>query len=337
MSDQKLDDLSREELILRIRHLEDECERLRLENEPDKPLSMFSSAVEHISEAVVIYDKDGGLVAWNQNFADLYDYREEELRPGVHYSELGRIDIERGNVAVGDEYGDGEEYLKRKAEYRHRLEGSFIVRLKDGRWIKTTDRPMGNGGFVSVQVDITELKKLEERMRYLAQHDMLTQMANRNLFAENSAYVLATAKRHKERFAVLFIDVDEFKDVNDRFGHAIGDEVLRMVAQRLKGRLRESDLVARVGGDEFVVLLPQQYDNETAHKVAEDIIEQMHMPFFVEGHQLGIGISIGIANYPDHAATIDDLVRLADQAMYVAKKEGKNRWAEFSTDWNSIS
>ncbi|WP_416899507.1 MAG: ATP-binding protein [Minwuia sp.] len=125
---------------------------------------VFAEALENISEAIVIYDADGLLVACNRNFRDLYGYTEAEAAPGVHFAELGRIDVERGNVVVGDQYGGGEAYLARKAEYRKRLTGSFIVRLSDGRWIKTTDRPMRRGGFVSVQVDVTDMKRAEEEL-----------------------------------------------------------------------------------------------------------------------------------------------------------------------------
>lgn len=125
---------------------------------------LFAEALENISEAMVIYDAEGRLVACNRNFRDLYGYSEEEARPGVHFAELGRIDVERGNVVVGDEYGGGDDYLRRKAEYRDSLTGSFIVHLKDGRWIKTTDRPMRRGGFVSIQVDITDIKRNEAEL-----------------------------------------------------------------------------------------------------------------------------------------------------------------------------
>jgi two-component system cell cycle sensor histidine kinase PleC len=125
----------------------------------------YAEAFDNSSEAIVIYDKDGLLVACNRSFRELYGYSEEEARPGVHFAELGRIDMERGNVIVGDEFGDDDDYLRRKAEFRQKLEGSFIVRLKDGRWIKTSDRPFGGGGFVSIQIDVTEIKKNEEELR----------------------------------------------------------------------------------------------------------------------------------------------------------------------------
>jgi two-component system cell cycle sensor histidine kinase PleC len=150
------------------RKLEDlraECYALRKQLDAARDGAIFAEALEAVSEAIVIYDADGRLVTCNRNFRELYGYSEEEARPGVHFAELGKIDVARGQVVVGDEYGGGDAYLQRKAEYRRNLEGSFIVQLKDGRWLKTTDRPMSGGGFVSVQVDVTEIKHREEVFR----------------------------------------------------------------------------------------------------------------------------------------------------------------------------
>ena len=144
-----------------LSRLRAERDALRAELEEVRSNSVLAAGLENISEAIVIYDGEGRLVACNRNFRDLYGYGPDEARPGVHFADLGRIDIERGNVAVGDEYGGGDAYLARKAEYRRRLTGSFTVHLKDGRWIRTNDRPMPGGGFVSVQSDITEIKKNE--------------------------------------------------------------------------------------------------------------------------------------------------------------------------------
>ncbi|WP_193369511.1 PAS domain-containing sensor histidine kinase [Pelagibius marinus] len=142
-----------------------ECRALRKQLDAAGDGAIFAEALEAVSEAIVIYDAEGRLVTCNHNFRELYGYSEEEARPGVHFAELGKIDVARGHVVVGDEYGDGDAYLERKAEYRRSLEGSFIVQLKDGRWLKTTDRRMSGGGFVSVQVDITEIKHKEEVFR----------------------------------------------------------------------------------------------------------------------------------------------------------------------------
>lgn len=142
-----------------------ELASLRARLERAEAAAVISEAMENSSEAIVIYDEDGLLVACNGNFRELYGYTEDEARKGVHFAELGRIDVERGNVVIGDEFGDGDDYLKRKAEYRKSLEGAFVVQLKDGRWIKTVDRRMQRGGFVSVQVDITDIKKNEQDLR----------------------------------------------------------------------------------------------------------------------------------------------------------------------------
>lgn len=150
------------------RTLEDlraECLALRRQLDAARDGAIFGEALEAVSEAIVIYDADGRLVTCNLNFRELYGYSEAEARPGVHFAELGRLDMARGHVVVGDEFGGGDAYLERKAEYRRKLEGSFIVQLKDGRWLKTTDRRMSGGGFVSVQVDITEIKRNEEAFR----------------------------------------------------------------------------------------------------------------------------------------------------------------------------
>jgi diguanylate cyclase (GGDEF)-like protein len=287
------------------------------------------AALGSILEAIVIYDADGRLVVCNDNFRTLYGYTEEEASPGVHYSELGRIDIERGNVAVGDEFGDGEEYLARKAEYRQRLEGSFIVQLKDGRWIKTIDRPVRGGGFASIQIDITEVKALEEQMRYMAQHDSLTSLPNRRLFIDHGRVLLATAERRQTSIALLFLDIDHFKEINDTFGHLVGDELLRQIAQRLKARLRASDLLARLSGDEFVVLLQLQ-DAYTARHVADILIREIGREFLIKDQRVSVSTSIGIAYYPADGTNLDELLDRSDHALYGAKGSGKGRWVEFS-------
>lgn len=152
------DDVS---LRAKVAALQAECDELATQLQQAGKGAVFAEALENSSEAIVIYDADGQLVACNKSFRELYNYTEDEAKPGAHYADLGRIDVERGNVVIGDEFGDGDAYLQRKAEYRSTLKGSFIVRLSDGRWIKTNDRPMEDGGFVSLQTDITEMKKNE--------------------------------------------------------------------------------------------------------------------------------------------------------------------------------
>ncbi|HXH72851.1 MAG TPA: sensor domain-containing diguanylate cyclase [Mariprofundaceae bacterium] len=172
--------------------------------------------------------------------------------------------------------------------------------------------------------DITERKMMEEQVQFLADHDPLTRLPNRNLFADRLLYVLAIADRDNTSLALMFIDLDDFKPVNDEYGHDIGDHMLQEVAQRIHGCLRKSDTVARIGGDEFIVLLPKISEEQDALAVAEKIHSAIKAPFELAGHSLVISSCIGIAIYPEHAREQLQLMKYADTAMYHAKAEGRN-------------
>jgi diguanylate cyclase (GGDEF)-like protein/PAS domain S-box-containing protein len=180
-----------------------------------------------------------------------------------------------------------------------------------------------NGCFV-VTTDITEHKLLAENIRRIAHHDSLTGLPNRLLFNDRLTQLLSLAKRDSRQFALLNIDLDKFKPVNDSYGHAVGDELLKAVATRIRQRVRESDTVARVGGDEFVVILPQVATREGAQTVAQKIVAAMATPFELGSQRLAvqIGASIGVAIYPADGSDADSLIKSADEAMYGAKRAG---------------
>jgi diguanylate cyclase (GGDEF)-like protein/PAS domain S-box-containing protein len=173
-------------------------------------------------------------------------------------------------------------------------------------------------------VDITQRKNLEAQLRQLALHDSVTGLPNRTLLAEHLDHAITLANRHQSKIAVLFLDLDHFKAVNDQYGHAAGDLLLKQIAHRLKGSLRASDLASRLGGDEFVIVLEELQNPEQAMIVARKIIHEMGYPFMAGEHQVSVGASIGVAIYPDHAATPDLLLRYADQALYTSKDQGRN-------------
>jgi diguanylate cyclase (GGDEF)-like protein len=175
-------------------------------------------------------------------------------------------------------------------------------------------------------VDITARKRAEAMIEYQAFHDLLTSLPNRTLFNENLMISLENAPINQHKFAVMFIDLDRFKKINDTLGHAVGDRLLQDVAQRLKSCLREGDIVARWGGDEFTILLSHINCGDDAGKIAQRIIEALKLPFHLENQEINTSTSIGIAVYPEDGKDLDSLLKNADLALYEAKKKGRNNY-----------
>lgn len=171
------------------------------------------------------------------------------------------------------------------------------------------------------------LQEARTELQYLAHTDVLTGLPNRTAFYDHLPRALAAAELEGERLAVMFIDLDNFKPINDTYGHEVGDQLLIEAAERLRNQLRCSDYIARIGGDEFVAVLPALDDKEEAGGIAEKLIDTLALPFSIQGHDCSIGVSIGIGFYPVCASNTDDLVHLADQAMYRVKRSGKNGYA----------
>ncbi len=189
----------------------------------------------------------------------------------------------------------------------------------------------GHRYFVCIARDITERKKVEENTRHAAHHDYLTGLPNRALFIDRLKYEISLSKRNAHKLALLFLDLDGFKRVNDTLGHASGDLLLIEVAARLQALIRNSDVLARMGGDEFTFILNNIDSRENAAFVANKIIQALSMPFELNGHHCQIGASVGISIYPDDSVDSEALLSQSDEAMYLAKKQGKNM-CKFYTD-----
>jgi diguanylate cyclase (GGDEF)-like protein len=183
-----------------------------------------------------------------------------------------------------------------------------------------------------VSRDISERRASQARIAYMAEHDMLTDLPNRTLVTDRLRQALAAARRNRHRVALLYIDLDRFKPVNDAYGHAVGDQLLREAAVRMRLCVRESDTVGRFGGDEFVVLLPHIDSGHDAELVAEKIRLALAESFQIDGLRLDVSSSIGIAVYPEHGADDVSLLLHADGAMYAAKHGGRNRVTVFGED-----
>ncbi|MGQ9660191.1 MAG: diguanylate cyclase domain-containing protein [Thermochromatium sp.] len=202
-----------------------------------------------------------------------------------------------------------------------------------------------DGGFrrvIEISRDISEHLALVDELRerelsyaHQAQHDPLTGLPNRLLFADRLSHAIQTAHRTRRRFAVFFIDLDGFKAVNDTFNHTHGDQVLRAVAERLRGLFREDDTIARLGGDEFTVIIHHIRHDGDAAVIARKILALFATPFEVLGQPILLGASIGISVYPEHGTTVDDLVHHADSAMYRAKANGRNGFQFYAPDSDS--
>jgi diguanylate cyclase (GGDEF)-like protein len=209
--------------------------------------------------------------------------------------------------------------------------GEFINRRRNGELffeeahIAPVQDDAGNTvQYVAVKLDITERKRAEERLAHLAHHDALTNLPNRPLFQDRMQQALALARRERQRLALLYLDLDGFKTVNDRFGHAVGDLLLQEAARRISGCVRASDTVGRIGGDEFVVLLSRIDTEGAALQVAEKVRAALGSPFTLAGRTVQLSCSIGIALYPDHGDDDLALAHHADLAMYRAKEGGRN-------------
>jgi len=175
--------------------------------------------------------------------------------------------------------------------------------------------------------EISERKQAEERIRLLAYHDELTGLPNVRLGKDRVANAIALARRNKTTVALLYLDLDDFKEINDSHGHSIGDQVLIKTAERMTHCVRETDTVARIGGDEFIIVLNQAGEKTAIIKSVEKIITTLTGSLRISGQDLYISVSIGIALYPDHGQTPDDLIKNADEAMYLVKRKGKNKYA----------
>ncbi len=287
----------------------------------EEQLRSLSVAVEQSPVSVVITDLDGIIQYVNPKFEQVTGYTASEAvgqNPSVLKS--GKTD---------QSVFDG---LWRTLHEKKPWKGEFINRRKNGELFfeeayisPVTDSNGAVSRYVAVKLDISERKQIEEQIQYMARYDNLTDLPNRTLFADRVERAVLAAQRNRCKLAIFFIDLDKFKPINDELGHAAGDWLLQAVAQRMKESVRESDTVARIGGDEFAVLLPAIATRQDACNVAEKIRCALNMPFITtNGISLAISCSIGVALYPEHGDKERDLLRAADEAMYRAKQGGRN-------------
>jgi diguanylate cyclase (GGDEF)-like protein/PAS domain S-box-containing protein len=295
---------------LRIRHLQ------------------FDTAINNMSQGLCFFDAAHRLIVCNDRYVDMYDLPRDRVGPGTPLTEIVEMRFDAGSFPAMSR----DEYLHWRTNVSVSADPTdSIVELKNGRTFKIRHRPMPDGGWVATHEDITEQRRSEVKIEYMAHHDSLTDLANRVLLNERLEQALGRRIHREEMVAVHHLDLDQFKAVNDTFGHPAGDKLLKIVAERLRGLVRETDTIARMGGDEFVIVQAPIADPADATSLAQHVIRLMSEPFDIDGHQVVIGASIGIAVGPNDGLSPDKLLRNADLALYRAKGDGRGTFRFFET------
>jgi diguanylate cyclase (GGDEF)-like protein/PAS domain S-box-containing protein len=288
------------------------------QKEAERKLHLADKVFNNTSEAIVVTDQKLLIVNTNQAYSDITGYTEQEA--------LGKkIDLTSSGKYSKKYYQAMWHSIKQNGYWS----GEIWDRRKDGQifpcLLTINEVKMEGGGvcnYVGIFKDITQQKLAAEELEKLAYHDQLTKLANRVLFGELLKRAIQNAKRNKCRFVLMYMDLNRFKYVNDTYGHEVGDELLILVADRLRNCVREADTVARMGGDEFAILLSEQADKsclESSAKIADKICDAIATPFEVGENQLSIGVSVGLAVYPENGTENAQLLKNADFAMYKAK------------------
>lgn len=287
----------------------------------------FTTALNNMPHGLVMFDSEQRLLVANERFIELLRLPREIELAGKTPSEL---------VASGDALSDAPDTQRFLSAFERRLfsaQGELAVETGDHNWLSFTTRPMESGGSVVIVEDITARRSAEQRIDRMARFDTLTGLPNRNHLHEQLENVLPSADEDNP-LAILFVDLDEFKQVNDTLGHPSGDRLLSSVADRLRAIAGEGEVVARFGGDEFVVLQAKA-TVENAETLAQRILDSLSQPYHVDEHDIIIGACVGIAFAPRDGDDADLLLKNADMALYHAKSNGKGTWRTFDPSMDS--
>ena len=319
-------------LVRRLRHLRNAfAETVRQSEEAGSRLKVL---VEHVPAAVYIDladpdVSDGGRLAYmSPQVSTILGYRPEELvdDPELWPSRIHPDDRARAIAAYGEHWRTGEPL---RAEYRMLGKDGAEVWVRDEAFAMADDTQSGRRMSQGLLVDITDHKRLESKLIHDALHDPLTGLANRVLLRDHLERAIARHGRTPGTVALLFVDLDDFKRVNDSYGHVAGDQILVEVAERLTGSVRAEDVVGRQSGDEFAVLLGRVGDADEAIASAERLLRELRRPFQLGARSIVVGGSIGIAVASERDATAEELLTQADAAMYAAKADGKGTYAVY--------
>lgn len=304
-------------MILLFRAISLQLRRLeRSEADLARNSATLSTTLDHINQGIVMMDSGGRIAVCNRQALAMLD-----LPPGLMASNPSADIVFAYQVAAG-EFPDAEQERRYRGTLYAPKPITYERRRPNGRILEVQSLPMSDGGIVRTYSDVTERRRSEKRIRYLAHHDPLTGLANRALFTARLEEEITRADSGGHRLALLYLDLDRFKYVNDSHGHGAGDALLVKLAERLARTVGPGPTVARTGGDEFAIILPLNGPRSDASALAHDISRSVQQPLEINGSAFRASISIGIAHYPDHAKSASDLLRNADIALYEAKNDG---------------
>lgn len=283
-------------------------------------------AVNNMTHGLLLFDSSARLVIWNQRYIEMYGVSPDVLKRGASFRDIATYRKQTGSFE-----GDIDEYCA--ALQRNKLFVT-IMTTAAGRIIQIANNPVAGGGWVCTHEDITERKQSDQRIAHMAHHDALTNLPNRVLFREHLERQLAGIEAG-EQLAVLYLDIDEFKSINDSLGHMVGDELLKAIATALSSCIKGHGFVARLGGDEFAIVQSAISGPEEVTELVTRIYEAIRRPYECLGHQLVADTSIGIALAPEHGADLDQILKNADLAMYSAKAAGRRTHRFFEADMDT--
>jgi diguanylate cyclase (GGDEF)-like protein len=298
---------------------------------PGPQQELLQAAVNNLPVGLVMFDAGKRLIICNDLYREMYRLPREVTQPGAHLRELLEHRLRTDNI----EGADRETYIARIMAIVSTKERMLReAELSDGHIVSIIHQPMDGGGWIATHEDITERRLAAQRIHHMARHDALTDLPNRSLFREKIEDALKRVPRD-EQVAVHCLDLDGFKSVNDALGHPVGDALLKQVADRLRAALREQDCVARLGGDEFAIVQVGAAQPEGATVLAQRMIEALTAPFEIDGHQVIIGASVGIAIAPMDGDVADQLLKNGDMALYRSKTDGRGTYRFFEQAMDS--
>ena len=293
-----------------------------LANAATKTERRLVEAVDALPDGLVFYDDEDRLVLCNKRYREIYAESADLIVPGARFEDIIRGGVERGQYP--EAAGREDEFVRERVRIHQNPGAPIEQELPGDRWLRIQEGKTTDGGLIGFRFDITTIKRQERKLSHLAWTDGLTEALNRTRFMDLANREFKRSLRHERPLAVLLADVDHFKQINDHYGHAAGDQVLVELAKRWQANLRDHDLLGRLGGEEFGILLPETCEVD-AFCVAEKIRQRTEAePFRYDKKALNITVSIGIGIIGEHTSTIDDMLLTADKSLYQVKRTGRN-------------